>query len=54
MYHQLTSEQRYALNLMLQQKQTKIAIAAALGVSRSTVYRELKRNGGRRGGYDKA
>lgn len=39
---------------MLQQKQTKIAIAAALGVSRSTVYRELKRNGGRRGGYDKA
>lgn len=53
MYHQLTSEQRYALNVMLHQKQTKTAIAAALGVDRSTIYRELKRNGGKRGGYNK-
>lgn len=54
MYHQLTSEQRYALNVVLHQKQqTKTAIAKVLGVNRSTIYRELKRNGGKRGGYSK-
>ena len=52
MYKQLTSEQRYALNLMYRQKQSKTSIAKALGVDRSTIYRELHRNGGKHGGYD--
>lgn len=52
MYKQLTSEQRYTLKCFLKLKVSKKVIAEALGVSRSTIYRELKRNGGKRGGYD--
>lgn len=37
---------------MRKQKQSVKSIAEALAVHRSTIYRELKRNGGKRGGYD--
>ncbi len=48
----LTSEQRYALKAYLECGITKIEVARRLGVDRSTVYRELKRNGSKRGGYN--
>lgn len=54
MYSQLTSEQRYALKSLLKLKVKKKVIAETLGVSRSTIYRELGRNGGPHGGYDDA
>jgi len=53
-YKQLTSEQRYTLKALLRLKTKKKVIAATLGVDRSTVYREIKRNGGNNGGYDNA
>ena len=53
-YKQLTQEQRYHLykmnNMALQQKD----MATILGVSASTICRELKRNAGKRGGYIKS
>ena len=53
-HKQLTQEQRYHLyemnNMSLKQKD----MAIILGVSASTISRELKRNAGRRGGYIKA
>jgi len=51
MYKQLTSEQRYTISSLLQQEQSKKAIAKAIGVNVSTLYRELQRNKGKRGGY---
>ena len=56
MYKQLTSEQRYTISVLLQRKCTKKEIALAIGVSNSTVTRELKRNSSSRGVYkwDKA
>lgn len=51
MYKQLTSEQRYAILLMLQKGEKKNAIAKAIGVSNSTITRELRRNGSSRGVY---
>ena len=51
MYKQLTTEQRYGIYLMLQQNKSKKAIAQAINVHYTTVYRELKRNQGKRGGY---
>ncbi len=43
-FHQLTSEQRYTIPILLQKEMSKKAIAEAIGVHRSTVYREIKRN----------
>ena len=51
MYKQLTKEQRYTIEVLLKQKQRKKDIAAAIGVSGSTVYREIRRNRGKRGNY---
>lgn len=51
MYKQLTSEQRYTISVLLQRKCTKKEIARAIGVSNSTVTRELKRNSSSRGVY---
>ena len=52
MYNQLTSEQRYYIYLERQKGSTQKSIASAIGVSESTVSRELKRNGGRNGSYN--
>ena len=47
MYNQLTSEQRYYIEVSLQNKMSKKVIAEHLKVHISTVYREIKRNGGK-------
>ena len=52
MYKQLTSEQRYYIYLERQKGSTQKSIAEAIGVSESTVSRELRRNGGKIGGYN--
>ncbi len=44
-YHQLTLEQRYQIAALRSMKMTNVDIAATVGVHRSTVYRELRRNG---------
>lgn len=49
MYHHLTSEQRYTIDVLLQQKKSRKEIAQTIGVSQSTLCRELKRNSGQRG-----
>ena len=46
---QLTSEQRYQIKALLQANQRPRKVAEIIGVDRSTVYRELKRNTGLRG-----
>ena len=48
MYKQITSEQRYAISILLQQGMKKKDIATAIKVSPSTISRELKRNSGRK------
>ena len=45
MYKQLTSEQRYVISALLKRKVSKKEIAKEFGVSVSTIYREIKRNG---------
>jgi len=51
MYKQLTSEQRYVISALLKKNVSKKEIAEEIGVSQSTVYRELKRNRTSKGGY---
>ena len=46
---QLKPEQRYAIFILLQQKKKKSEIAEIIGVNKSTISRELKRNGSKRG-----
>ena len=46
MYHQLTSEQRYYIEVSLQNGMSKKMIAESLKVHLSTVYREISRNKG--------
>ena len=46
---QLTSEQRYQIKALLQANQRPTKIAEIIGVDRSTIYREIKRNTGLRG-----
>lgn len=48
----LTLAQRYALKAYLECGKTKSESAGLLGVDRSTVYREIKRNSGKRGVYN--
>ena len=52
MYKQLTREQRYGIYLGKQEGKSQTAIARQIGVSKSTVSRELKRNSGIRGHYN--
>lgn len=52
MYKQLTSEQRYTICVLLQNKKTLSFIAETIGVSVSTVSRERKRNANKAGNYD--
>ena len=46
-YQQLTSEQRYQIYALLKSGQKKSEIAKVLGVHKSTIGRELKRNRGK-------
>jgi len=48
-YHQLTQAQRYQIYALQKTKHTQIEIAAVLGVHKSSICRELKRNRGQRG-----
>ena len=48
-YVQLTQAQRYQIKALLSVGIKKPAIARELGVDRSTIYREVKRNIGKRG-----
>ena len=48
-YMQLTQEQRYQIKAFLSVGTKKLAIARELGVAKSTIYREVKRNAGQRG-----
>lgn len=43
-YHHLTEKDRIFLRIMLEKHYSKNEIAEILGVHRSTIYRELKRN----------
>lgn len=56
MYHQLTSEQRSQIFVLLQKKIARKEIALLVGCSQSTLSRELSRNSTERGNYlcDKA
>ncbi len=51
-YKQLTSEQRYAIYVQLQNGMKQKDIAKSINVSPSTISRELKRNSGVRGHYN--
>lgn len=51
MYNQLTSEQRSQIFALLQTKTPRKVIAGIVGVSQSTISRELKRNGTAKGHY---
>jgi transposase, IS30 family len=50
-YHQLTSEERYALSALRRQGLNQAAIGRALGRHPSTISRELHRNSRKDGGY---
>lgn len=49
MYNHLTAEQRYTIDVLLRQKKKRKEIALTIGVSESTLCREIKRNSGQRG-----
>lgn len=46
-YHHLTPEQRYTIDVMLQQKKSRKEISETIKVSESTLSREINRNGGK-------
>jgi transposase, IS30 family len=46
-YHQITSAERYILSALRKQGMSTVEIAQQLGRHRSTIWRELKRNGAR-------
>ncbi|WP_036893137.1 helix-turn-helix domain-containing protein, partial [Hoylesella timonensis] len=50
-YHQLTSEQRSQIFALLQKKTGRKEIAAIIGISQSTLSREIKRNSTSSGKY---
>ena len=52
MYKQLTSEQRYTISVLLQNRTKQKDIAKAINVSVSTVSREIRRNSGVRRHYN--
>ena len=51
-YNHLTSEQRYYIYLERQKGSTQKSIAQAMGVNKSTISREIRRNGGKNGSYN--
>jgi len=52
MYKQLTSEQRYTISVLLQNRTKQKEIAKAINVNASRVSREIRRNSGVRGRYN--
>ncbi len=52
MYKQLTSEQRYTISVLLQNRTKQKEIAKAVNVNASRVSREIRRNSGVRGRYN--
>ena len=48
-YHQLTQEQRYQIYALLKTEHSQNEIAIFLGVNKSTISREVRRNRGKRG-----
>lgn len=50
-YHHLTQEQRYTISVCLKEKMSKEHIAKLIGVDKSTIYREIKRNKNSNGRY---
>jgi IS30 family transposase len=48
-YHQLTQEQRYQIYSFLKMGHQQIEIVGCIGVHKSTISRELRRNRGDRG-----
>lgn len=50
-YHHLTQRDRYLIEDLLSLGKGKAAIAREIGVGRSTISREVRRNGNRKGGY---
>src|SRR5262245_4668149 len=50
-YQQLTQRQRFIIQDMFGLGKTFVEIAAEVGVHRSTISREIKRNGNSQGGY---
>jgi transposase, IS30 family len=48
-YTQLTQEQRYQISALLKTEHSQTKIAADIGVNKSTISRELRRNRGQRG-----
>ncbi len=48
-YYQLTQEQRYKIEAYCESGKTQTEIALKLGVNKSTISRELKRNVAKRG-----
>lgn len=48
-FHQLTHEDRVAITTLLRAGHSKDAIAKQLGFHRSTIFREVARNGSRLG-----
>lgn len=44
----LTKEQRYVIQVLHKRKESKTVIASEIGVSKSTIYRELRRNSNKR------
>ena len=52
MYKQLTSEQRYTISVLLQNRMKQKDIIEVINVSPSTVSREIRRNSGIRGQYN--
>ncbi len=52
MYKQLTSEQRYTISVLLQNRTKQKEITEAINVSTSTVFRKIRRNSGGRRHYN--
>lgn len=50
----LSYEQRYTIEVLLQDKKSKSEIAKLLSVDKTVIYRELKRNSDERNGVYKA
>lgn len=48
-YTQLTQEQRYQIQILMKADHTQSKVAELLGVDKSTISRELRRNSGKRG-----
>jgi IS30 family transposase len=48
-YTQLTQEQRYQIYALLKTEHSQTKIASVIGVNKSTISRELRRNRGKRG-----